>query len=83
MSDSGLFFGSLLVAAVGAILRWGVADSVDGLNLTSIGTIVLIAGVIGALAGLVRMFTRRRDVVAYDHAVAPREVVTERRDPIV
>lgn len=58
---------SLLVMAIGAILRWGVADRVEGMDLSIIGLILMIAGAIGILAGL------------FLYARAPRDEWEERR----
>jgi len=60
---------SILVAAVGAALRYAVADHVDNVNLAMIGLILMIAGVVGLLAGLMIEASRRRT----------RDVVVERR----
>ena len=40
----------LLLFAVGAILRYAVSTNVDGVNLGLVGVILMIVGVIGALA---------------------------------
>jgi hypothetical protein len=44
---------SLLLIAVGAILIWAVDVSVSGLELTTIGWILLIVGAVGALLSLI------------------------------
>jgi Domain of unknown function (DUF6458) len=44
---------SLLLIAVGAILIWAVEVSVSGLELTTIGWILLIVGAIGAVLSLI------------------------------
>ena len=43
----------LILAAAGAILIWGVNASVSGLNLDTIGWILLVVGVVGALLSLI------------------------------
>ena len=69
--------------ALGAILRYAVTAEVSGIEIATVGTILLVVGVIGLLISLLYMTIwadRRRDVVA-DRAVAPageREVVRER-----
>ena len=55
--------GSIFVIALGAILRFAVADQVDGLDLSTIGLILIAAGAVGLLAGLAIQFSRRRDIV--------------------
>jgi hypothetical protein len=71
---------SLFLIAVGAILRWAVADSVDGVDLQTIGLILLIVGVIGLIITfLYENMWRNRAGVADRGAVVERERVT--RDP--
>jgi hypothetical protein len=43
---------SIFLIAVGAILRWGVADAIEGINLSVIGLILMIVGVIGLVISL-------------------------------
>jgi hypothetical protein len=44
---------SLILIAAGAILIWAVDASVSGVELTTIGWILLIVGAIGALLSLI------------------------------
>ena len=62
---------SILLIAVGAILRWGVADAVEGVDMPVIGLILMICGVVGLVISLVwasawsrdrRTTVRERDV---------------------
>jgi len=64
---------SLILIAVGAILTWAVNASVSGLDINTIGIILMIVGAIGLLLSL--MFwsswggvggTRRRTTVVED-----------------
>ena len=48
-----------MLAAIGAILRYAVADSVDGIDLATIGLILIIAGVAGLALSLALDFGRR------------------------
>jgi hypothetical protein len=71
---------SLFLIAIGAILRWGVADAIEGVNLTVIGLILMVVGVIGLLISLfyANLFTRDRGVVGADRertVVRDREVL--------
>ena len=68
---------SLFLFAVGAILKFAVEDSVDSINLGTIGVILMIIGAVGLILGLVMMTRGGRD-----GAVVDREVVRE-RDPRV
>ena len=68
---------SLILIAVGAILVWAVNTNVEGVELTTIGWILLIVGIAGALISLIFWSswggvggTRRREVV-YDERVPP------------
>ena len=48
---------SLLLIAAGAVLIWAVHITVHGVNLMTVGWILLIVGGIGALASLIVMGT--------------------------
>jgi hypothetical protein len=50
---------SVFLIAVGAILRFAVADTVDGVALGTIGIILMVAGAIGLLATLMLTASRR------------------------
>jgi Domain of unknown function (DUF6458) len=55
---------SLLLIAAGAVLIWAVDLTVHGVDLVTVGWILLIVGGIGALASLVFMgAARERGVV--------------------
>jgi hypothetical protein len=53
--------GSIFLVAVGAILRYAVTDSISGVNLATIGLILMIAGIVGLVIGLFMYTTARRD----------------------
>jgi beta-lactamase regulating signal transducer with metallopeptidase domain len=63
---------SLFLIAVGAVLRWAVSAHTSGVNIHTIGLILLIVGIVGFLFSLLYMFVivdrwpRRRDPVARD-----------------
>ena len=65
---------SLFLIAVGAILRWAVTGHVSGISIPTVGTILLIVGIIGLLISLFWMMaaTRRNTVVTRDRYVDPR-----------
>ena len=74
---------SLLLIAVGAILHFAVTATVSGIELQTVGTILMVVGIIGLLISLLYMTLwadRRRDVPVADRGVAPteREVVRDR-----
>lgn len=55
--------GALLLIAVGAILRFAVTDSISGVDLSTVGVILMVVGALGALLGLM---LARRPVAPYD-----------------
>jgi Domain of unknown function (DUF6458) len=44
---------SLFLIAVGAILKYAVSDAVDGIDLSTVGLILMIVGVVGLVITLV------------------------------
>jgi len=55
---------SLFLIALGAILRFAVTASVAGIDLQTVGLILLIVGVIGLVISLVLILSRRDETVA-------------------
>ena len=53
--------GSIFLIAVGAILRYAVTDSISGVDLQTIGLILMLAGAAGLLIGLFLLASSRRD----------------------
>ena len=73
---------SVFLIAVGAILAFAVDLAVSGLDLTTVGYILMIAGVIGLIWSLFifsngRGFGRRTVVDEYDDGLGCREVVRD------
>ncbi len=58
--------GSLFLIAVGAILKFAVSDSVNGIDLGMIGIILMVVGAVGLLITLIMMSTRRRTDVIHE-----------------
>jgi len=57
---------SILLIAVGAILKWAVSATVSGISIHTIGTILLVVGILGLLISLLFManvFGRRDTAV--------------------
>jgi Domain of unknown function (DUF6458) len=52
--------GSIFLVAVGAILRYAVTDSISGINLATVGLILMIAGIVGLVIGLFMYANTRR-----------------------
>ena len=59
---------SLFLIAAGAILRYAVSDAVDGVNLATVGLILMIVGILGLVISLFMTFaySRREAVVTRD-----------------
>jgi tellurite resistance protein TehA-like permease len=64
---------SLFLIAAGAILRYAVSDAINGVNLATVGLILLIVGVLGLVISLFMTFaySRRETVVTRDRYVDP------------
>lgn len=65
---------SIFLIAVGAILKFAVTATVVGINIQTVGVILIIAGAVGLLIGLFLIANGRRDVVetrVYDETRPP------------
>jgi hypothetical protein len=62
---------SIFLIAVGAILRYAVTEHVSGVSIATIGLILMLAGIAGAILSLFYMFawSGRRGVVARERVV--------------
>ena len=71
---------SIFLMAVGAILAFAVNVSAEGINLDTVGVILIVLGLVGLLASLVFWddWTPRRRAVGYDDG---RDVIVRRRRP--
>jgi beta-lactamase regulating signal transducer with metallopeptidase domain len=72
---------SILLIAVGAILRFAVTATVSGIELHTVGTILMVVGVVGLLISLFYMTIwsdRRRGPVPGEPVPPEREVLRER-----
>ena len=47
------FGTSILLIAIGAILKFAVSDTLEGINLETVGVILMIAGALGILLSLI------------------------------
>ena len=70
---------SLFLIAIGAILKFAVNASVSGLEIATIGVILMIVGAIGLIISLLFLLQRDREVVAAPAAPVARDRVVERR----
>jgi sulfite exporter TauE/SafE len=62
---------SVVLIAVGAILKWAITDTVSGVSLATIGVILMVVGVIGLLFTLLfaSAWADRRGAVVRDRVV--------------
>ncbi len=61
---------SIFLIALGAILKFAVNAEVSGLEISTIGVILMVAGILGLLVSLYFMsIANRRDTVARDRDV--------------
>jgi hypothetical protein len=67
----GIFF-----IAVGAVLAFAVNATVNGINLVTVGVILMIVGALGLFVDLVIFAPRRRSVVVQDDAAVPYTTTT-------
>ena len=70
------FGGSLFLMAIGAILRYAVADRIEGVDLATVGLIFIVAGAIGFVIALYLTFVRRD---RFDDRVVEERVVERGR----
>jgi len=64
---------SLFLIAVGAILRFAVADSIDEVDLSTVGLILIIVGVVGLVIGLFMMNRPARSETVVTRDREPRD----------
>jgi len=78
---------SIFLIALGAILKYAVTADVEGVNLGTVGVILMVVGIVGLLLSLLWMTIwadRRRGTVVADRPVVADPVARERvieRDP--
>jgi hypothetical protein len=73
---------SLFLVAVGAILTWAVRVTVPGVDIHTVGMILMVVGAVGALSSLVFWngpMSRRRRTVVREVPVGGQAVVEEDR----
>lgn len=70
----------IFLLAVGAILAFAVHVDVPGIDLTVVGYILMVAGAVGIILGIVLLSRRRRTVATTRTAVDPVTGQSVRRD---
>jgi Domain of unknown function (DUF6458) len=63
---------SIVLIAVGAILKWAVTAHVSGINLQTAGTVLLIVGIVGLILAIAYTFVWSRRTTATT-AYVPRD----------
>jgi Domain of unknown function (DUF6458) len=72
---------SIVLIAVGAILKWAVTANVKGFDIQTAGTVLLVVGIVGLILSLIYTFYwARRDTAAHT-AVRERDPRYDPRDP--
>jgi hypothetical protein len=65
---------SIVLIAVGAILKWAVTAHVNGFNIQTAGTVLFVVGLVGLVLALIYTFWwARRDAVYDDTRVVRRQ----------
>ena len=59
---------SLVLIAIGAILKFAITWSTNGINLSNVGVILMVVGVVGLVITLVMANTARRTDVVHHSA---------------
>jgi Zn-dependent protease with chaperone function len=69
---------SIVLIAIGAVLKWAVTAHVSGFNIQTAGTVLLIVGIVGLILAIWYTFywTRQRP------ATAETRVYRDVRDPV-
>ena len=77
---------SLVLIAIGAILKFAVTTSVSGISLSTVGVVLMVVGIAGLVISLVLANTARRTDVVHHAArgeVSGDVVGTRREDPLL
>lgn len=69
---------AIVLFTIGAILTYGVDAEIAGLDIDTIGYILMGAGLVGGLIGLMYAMTHRTRTETVVTEAAPRERVVER-----
>lgn len=71
---------SLFLIAIGAILKFAVTKKISGVDISTVGIVLMIVGVIGLLISLILLTTRRRTDVIHEPGAAGRTTYVEPRN---
>ena len=63
---------SIVLIAIGAVLKWAVTAHVNGFNIQTAGTVLFVVGLVGLVISLVYTFWWDRRTMPYDDTRAVR-----------
>ncbi len=63
---------AIVLIAIGAVLKWAVTAHVNGFDIQTAGTVVLVVGIVGLVLAIIYTFMPRRDRYPYDDRAVPR-----------
>jgi hypothetical protein len=70
---------SIVLIAVGAILKWAVTAHVSGINIQTAGTVLFVLGILGLILSLLYTFVwARQNRTATTRTYVPRDEQTTR-----
>ena len=77
--------GSLVLIAIGAILKYAVTAHISGVDIGTVGVVLMVVGVVGLIISIVWLLNQRRRLTGpavverprYAEPVAPRRVARE------
>ena len=75
----GAIVGGIILFVLGAVARFAIEFDIPGVDSAVLGTILMVAGAVLFVVGLLLMLRSRRTVVATRND--PDRTVSERRDP--
>jgi hypothetical protein len=64
---------SIVLIAVGAILKWAVTAHVSGINLQTAGTVLFVLGILGLLLAIMYTFVWSRRNTTATQTYVPRD----------
>lgn len=64
---------SIFLIALGAILKFAVTATVSGISLATVGTILIVVGILGLLISMVFLMQERRGAVVAHERVVERD----------
>jgi Zn-dependent protease with chaperone function len=64
---------AIVLCAIGAVMKWAVTAHVNGFDIQTAGTVVLVVGIVGLVLAILHQFTwSRRAAYPYDDAARRR-----------